>query len=61
MVGGHARGIANEVLRFFRRAARDGTLTMRSTLAFSANWRNAHGCARPPPFPQLTAEALITA
>jgi predicted amidohydrolase YtcJ len=31
-------GIANEVLRVYRQAYRDGTLTMRATLAFSANW-----------------------
>jgi hypothetical protein len=31
-------GIANEVLRVYRQAMHDGTLTMRATLAFSANW-----------------------
>jgi hypothetical protein len=31
-------GIANEVLRVYRQAMHDGKLTMRSTLAFSANW-----------------------
>jgi predicted amidohydrolase YtcJ len=31
-------GIANEVLRIYKKALHDGTLTMRATLAFSANW-----------------------
>jgi predicted amidohydrolase YtcJ len=31
-------GIASEVLRVYKRARRDGALTMRATLAFSANW-----------------------
>ena len=31
-------GVANELLRVYKQAHRDGTLTMRSTLAFSANW-----------------------
>ena len=31
-------GIANEVLGVYKQAFRDGTLTMRSTLAYSANW-----------------------
>jgi predicted amidohydrolase YtcJ len=36
-------GVANEVLRVYRQASREGTLTMRSTLAFSANWPAAGG------------------
>jgi predicted amidohydrolase YtcJ len=36
-------GIANELLRVYRQARHDGTLTMRSTLAFSANWPAAGG------------------
>ena len=36
-------GIANEVLRVYKQAHHDGTLTMRSTLAFSANWPAAGG------------------
>ena len=36
-------GIANEVLRVYKQAHRDGTLTMRATLAFSANWAAAGG------------------
>src|SRR5262249_51459670 len=31
-------GIAGEVLRIYKRARHDGQLTMRATLAFSANW-----------------------
>ncbi len=31
-------GAANELLRVYKQAHHDGTLTMRSTLAFSANW-----------------------
>jgi predicted amidohydrolase YtcJ len=31
-------GIASEVLRVYKQAHRDGKLTMRATLAFSANW-----------------------
>ena len=34
-------GVANELLRVYKQAHRDGTLTMRSTLAFSANWTAA--------------------
>ena len=34
-------GVASEVLRVYREAHRDGTLTMRSTLALSANWTAA--------------------
>jgi predicted amidohydrolase YtcJ len=31
-------GAANELIRVYKQARHDGTLTMRSTLAFSANW-----------------------
>jgi predicted amidohydrolase YtcJ len=34
-------GVANELLRVYRRAHHAGTLTMRSTLALSANWTAA--------------------
>ena len=34
-------GIANEVIRAYKDAYRDGTLTMRSSLAFSPNWKAA--------------------
>jgi len=34
-------GIATEVLRVYKECERAGTLTMRSTLAFSANWKAA--------------------
>ena len=34
-------GIATEVLRAYKEAHRDGTLTMRTTLAFSPNWQAA--------------------
>jgi predicted amidohydrolase YtcJ len=36
-------GVANEVIRAYKDAYRDGTLTMRSTLAFSPNWKAANG------------------
>ena len=31
-------GVANEVLRAYKDASRDGTLTMRTALVFSPNW-----------------------
>jgi predicted amidohydrolase YtcJ len=34
-------GVANEVLRAYKDARRDGTLTMRSALVFSPNWKAA--------------------
>jgi predicted amidohydrolase YtcJ len=34
-------GVANEVIRAYKDAYRDGTLTMRSALAFSPNWKAA--------------------
>jgi hypothetical protein len=36
-------GIATEVLRVYKECLRDGALTMRATLAFSANWNAAAG------------------
>jgi predicted amidohydrolase YtcJ len=36
-------GVANELLRVYRQARHDGTLTMRSTVAFSPNWPAAGG------------------
>jgi predicted amidohydrolase YtcJ len=36
-------GIATEVLRVYKECLRDGTLTMRASLAFSANWKAAGG------------------
>jgi predicted amidohydrolase YtcJ len=42
-------GIANEVLRAYKDAHRDGTLTMRSALVFSPNWK-AMGSAPLGPF-----------
>src|SRR5262245_26880048 len=42
-------GIANEVLRAYKDAYRDGTLTMRSALVFSPNWK-AVGSAPLGPF-----------
>jgi predicted amidohydrolase YtcJ len=36
-------GAANELIRVYRQAHHDGSLTMRSTLAFSANWPAAGG------------------
>jgi predicted amidohydrolase YtcJ len=36
-------GVANEVIRAYKDAYRDGTLTMRSALAFSPNWKAANG------------------
>jgi predicted amidohydrolase YtcJ len=42
-------GVANEVIRAYKDAYRDGTLTMRSSLVFSPNW-NAAGNAPLGPF-----------
>ena len=36
-------GAATELLRIYKRADRDGTLTMRTALAFSPNWQAAGG------------------
>jgi predicted amidohydrolase YtcJ len=36
-------GIATEVMRVYKECLRDGKLTMRATLAFSANWKAAAG------------------
>jgi predicted amidohydrolase YtcJ len=36
-------GVANELLRAYKDAYRDGTLTMRSALVFSPNWKAAGG------------------
>ena len=36
-------GIATEVMRVYKQCLRDGNLTMRATLAFSANWKAAAG------------------
>jgi len=36
-------GIATEVMRVYKECLRDGSLTMRATLAFSANWKAAAG------------------
>ena len=36
-------GVATELLRAYKQAYRDGTLTMRSALAFSPNWKAAGG------------------
>jgi predicted amidohydrolase YtcJ len=38
-------GVANEVLRAYKDALRDGTLTMRAALVFSPNWKAAGGAA----------------
>jgi predicted amidohydrolase YtcJ len=47
-------GIATEVLRVYKECLRDGTLTMRASLAFSANWKAAGG-APPGPFVEAWA------
>ncbi len=36
-------GVANELLRTYKDAARDGTLVMRASLVFSPNWKAAGG------------------
>src|SRR5438477_512485 len=41
-------GVANEVLRAYKDAYRDGSLTMRSALAFSPNWKAMNGAALGP-------------
>ena len=41
-------GIASEVLRVYKQAHRDGNLTMRAALAFSANWPTAGNAALEP-------------
>jgi predicted amidohydrolase YtcJ len=41
-------GIATEVLRVYKECLHDGALTMRSSLAFSANWKAAFGVALGP-------------
>lgn len=43
-------GVASEVLRVYKQAHREGTLTMRSTLALSANWAAAGNAALGPSF-----------
>ena len=47
-------GIATEVLRVYKECLRDGTLSMRSSLAFSANWRTAASVS-PGPFVEAWA------
>ncbi|MCC7485019.1 MAG: amidohydrolase [Burkholderiales bacterium] len=41
-------GVANELLRAYKDARRDGTLTMRASLAFSPNWKAAGGAPLAP-------------
>ena len=49
-------GVANEVIRAYKDAYRDGALTMRSALAFSPNWKAA-GDAPLGPFIEAWAKA----
>src|SRR5262249_55261913 len=41
-------GVANEVLRAYKDARRDGTLTMRTSLVFSPNWKAMAGAPLAP-------------
>src|SRR5262249_59496981 len=41
-------GVANELLRAYKDAYRDGTLTMRAALVFSPNWNAVAGAALGP-------------
>src|SRR5262249_56296872 len=47
-------GVSTELLRVYKQAHRDGTLTMRASLAFSPNWQAA-GHASLAPFASAVA------